>query len=103
VLRQQSNHGSLTTISPLISGLVILIVFLLLGLALFGCAQIHKPANVPSSSAVRGDIQTAKAHIEQASAAVKAAGGNAAALDSLSDRMERKNIIIDRWLETHGQ
>jgi hypothetical protein len=80
---------------------LLLIFVLLLGLALFGCAQTHKAANVPSSSAVRGDIQTAKVHIEQASAAVKAAGGNAAALDSLSDRMEHKTIIIDRWLETH--
>jgi hypothetical protein len=79
-----------------------LMVFGLKGVLLSGCAQVHKPANVPSTSAVHGDLQAAQSHVQQAAQAVTAAGGNAKALESMSDRMEHKAIIIDRWLETHG-
>jgi len=48
-------------------------------------------------------MEEAKKNIEQASAAVKAAGGDNSELRALTDRMERKTIIIDRWLETQPQ
>ena len=67
---------------------------------LAGCAQTHKPANVPSSAVVRGNIQEAQRHIHAASAAVKAAGADNTELQSLSERMDHKAVIIDRWLET---
>jgi len=73
---------------------------LLLALVLVGCAQTHKPANVPSTATVRGDMQAAQQHVQQAAQAVKQAGGNAQALELMSDRMEHKTIIIDRWLQT---
>jgi hypothetical protein len=79
-----------------------LTVFGLKGALLSGCAQTHKPANVPSTMAVHGDLQAAQQHVQQAAQAVTAAGGNAKSLESMSDRMERKTIIIDRWLETHS-
>ncbi len=61
------------------------------------------PAKVPSVASARGHMEEAKKNIEQASAAVKAAGGDNSELRALTDRMERKTIIIDRWLETQPQ
>jgi predicted outer membrane protein len=76
---------------------------LLLAVLLCGCASHPKPANVPSTVGVKQQIQAAQANIEAASAAVKAAGGDNSQLQSLAERMEHKQVIIDRWLETNGK
>jgi hypothetical protein len=76
--------------------------FLILAVLIsLGCAQTHKPANVPSVTGVRNDLQTAKAHIQQASESVKAAGGDATALDALIDKTDAKTVIILRGLEKY--
>ncbi len=72
-----------------------------LTLLLCSCAQTHKPANVPSIVGVRGQIVDAQQHIQAASAAVKAAGTDNAQIKSLSNAIDDKAVIIDRWLETH--
>lgn len=74
------------------------LLLLLTAAALSACAA--KPTNAPSTAGVRGNIEAAKTNIEQASAAVKAAGGNNAELQSLAERMEHKAMLIDRWMET---
>ena len=62
---------------------------LLLSLAFIGCAVEHSPAPVPSTVTVQSRVQAAVQGNVQA-------GTNA-------DRMERKAVIIDRWLQTHPQ
>lgn len=56
---------------------------------------------VNKAAVVRNDMEAAKSHMENVSVAIKAAGGDNSELKDLVDRMERKNVIIDRWLETH--
>ena len=73
----------------------------IVGSSFIGCAQTHQPAKAPSVAAVRNDLQTAKAHIEQAAASVKAAGGDARSLDALINQVDDKNVIILRGLEKY--
>ena len=74
----------------------------ILGIALFcSCAQTHQPAKVPSTIGVRENVVAAQQHIQAASASVKAAGTDNAQLKNLSQRIDDKAVIIDRWLETH--
>jgi hypothetical protein len=80
---------------------IVIALQLILSAALTGCAVSAKPAKVPSTAAVRTNMEAAKQNIEQAAAAVKAAGGDNTELRDLTERMERKTIIIDRWLETN--
>jgi hypothetical protein len=74
----------------------------LLGFFMFGCAGQKSYVKAPSSAVVAQNLNEAKQKINEASAAVRAAGGNVTELNSLSDRMERKNVIITRWLELHS-
>jgi hypothetical protein len=66
----------------------------------FGCAPV-KPAKAPSTAAVRGQMQTARQQLSAAVDSVKAASKGNEEISSLSDRMERKAVLIDRWMETH--
>jgi 4-hydroxyphenylpyruvate dioxygenase-like putative hemolysin len=75
--------------------------------SLFGCAKNVASKSgasaLRSAAAVRNDVQAAKQKIVEGAEAVKAATGDNRELHGAIDVMERKTIIIDRWLETHPQ
>jgi hypothetical protein len=66
--------------------------FVLLGLALFGCATRYAAA--PSSAAVQTAITSTETHIDQA------AQQNVDARTT-AQRIHDKDMLIDRWRETH--
>jgi hypothetical protein len=87
------------THSRSIAGLIFAGIFVLLGWLLFGCAQTHAPAKVPSTAAVRQDFQVVKQHAVETSGSVEAAKQNAAQLQDLGQRSSDKNVIMRSWLE----
>jgi hypothetical protein len=68
------------------------IAFVLFGLMLFGCAQRYVPA--PSAAAVHASITSTQTHIDQASQQNVEAR-------SVAQRIHDKDLLIDRWNETH--
>lgn len=87
------------TIGAVVGALVLIWMF-------SGCASTHNkpsPAGVTArqSAVVVGQhVESARQNIESASIAAKQAGQDNTQLKNLLDRIERKQVIIDRWLET---
>ena len=88
----------------MIARIIALKIFL--ALLLVGCASTHnKPSTAGaaaqhSATVVKTNVEAAKQNIKAASEAAKAAGKDNSQLNGLLDRIERKQVIIDRWLET---
>lgn len=70
---------------------------------LTSCAQTHKPANVPSTAGIRGDVTNTRDAIQKAQSSNTQAQGRSDAIGSNLDRAERKQVLIKRWFEINGK
>jgi undecaprenyl pyrophosphate phosphatase UppP len=70
------------------------IAFVLFGLMLFGCAQRYAPA--PSAAATQTAITSTQTHIGEASQQNVDAR-------TAAQRIHDKDLLIDRWNETHRE
>jgi basic membrane lipoprotein Med (substrate-binding protein (PBP1-ABC) superfamily) len=70
-------------------------------LVLCGCSQA--PLTAPSGAAVSGAIATTQTKISQAQIQNKSIAGYNEQQRTLAQRIHDKDLLIDRWRETHGQ
>jgi hypothetical protein len=88
--QERSERGRAGSIS--LAVILAAIAFVLFGLMLFGCAERYVPA--PSAASVQASITSTQTHISQASQQNVEAR-------SVSQRIHDKDLLIDRWNETH--
>jgi hypothetical protein len=88
----RNGSGSPKRRSTHIAAAIAAALFMLFAWILFGCTQRYVPT--PSAAAVHDAITNTQTHIEQASQQNVEAR-------SLAQRIHDKDLLIDRWNETH--
>ena len=83
----------------LVLHLIRILVAILIFVGCYSCAP--QPVNAPSAYGVSSGIQQTRGHISTAQQQNKAVSNSNAQQRTLAQRIHDKDILIDRWRETH--